>query len=75
MAATCGGACVAAQAETFKFAFTECHDLRIEGLSFYVTALMIYDSQRAIVRGNTFTYPSASRRALGGDVEEFDATG
>ena len=43
---------VAAKAETFKFAFKECHDLKIEGLSYYATALMIYDSERAIVRGS-----------------------
>ena len=32
-------------------------------------------AQDATIEGNAFSYPSASRRALGGSVAEFDAVG
>ena len=40
--------------------------------SIFSTALMIYNTQRATLRANYFWYASASRRALGGAVSEFD---
>ena len=64
---------ITAKAQTYAFAFSSCHGLTLTGLSFFATTVLVYDSGNVTMRGNTWRYPSASRRALGGSVSEFDA--
>ena len=60
--------------QTYAIAALGCDDLVVEGLTFFATALLIYDSRRPTLRGCTFSYASASRRSLGGSVAEFDGS-
>ena len=63
---------VTGKTQTFALAFVECTNLTVSGLSFRATTLLVSDSPHARIVGNTFRYPSASRRALGGHVAELD---
>ena len=60
--------------QTYAFALLECHDCAIVGLSFFGTTVLVYDSQRPSIISCSFSYPSASRRSLGGNAVEFDST-
>ena len=67
------GVRVHGKVQTYALAFSACDDLIVRGLHFFGTALLVYNSHRPSILGNTFRYPSASRRALGADAREFDA--
>ena len=68
-----GEVTVLGKMQTYAFAFRYCDRLTLDGLSFFATTVMAFNSRRATIRRCNFRYPSASRRALGGDVAEFNA--
>ena len=68
-----GEVTVLGKMQTYAFAFRYCDRLTLDGLSFFATTVMAYNSRRATIRRCNFRYPSASRRALGEDVAEFNA--
>ena len=54
-------------------AFLSCETPKVQGLTFFATAVFMFSSYRPALESNKFTFPSASRRSLGGNVAEFDA--
>merc|ERR1719327_1521644 len=50
--------------------FHKCDGLRVSGLSFFGTAVLVDESPGAEISSNSFRYPSASRRAMGGTAAE-----
>ena len=59
--------------QTYAFAFGGCHFLTVRNLHFFATTLLAYDTADVTYASNVWRYPSASRRALGSAVREFNA--
>jgi hypothetical protein len=58
--------------QSYAIAFLACDELVVSGLTFFATAILVYDSRSPTIRSCLFNYSSASRRSLGGTVAEFD---
>ena len=52
-----------------------CANLTVRGLSFFATTTFIFDSPGATVEQCSFSYPSASRRSLGGAPHRIECSG
>ena len=66
---------IAGKNQTYSLACISCANLTVRGLNFFATTAFIFDSPGASVEQCSFSYPSASRRSLGGAPHRIEGAG